>query len=390
MNYQAVLRNPSGSIVANQNVSLKFSIIRGSLVGTVEYTELYSEATNSLGIVNLVIGKGTPLSGNFSTISWGDTAHYLKIEGDLQGGTNFIPIGPSQLMSVPYALYAKTSGSGGGATGATGANGNTGPTGPTGATGSGGGATGPTGPTGATGSGGGATGPTGPTGATGVGLAGITGPTGPTGSTGSGGGPTGPTGPIGPTGPTGVGLAGATGSTGPQGIIGVTGPTGSVGATGANGPTGLQGVTGATGPTGVGGINPGSFNGSTIVNTFSSSSARNTWLGITASRITVPSTGTYFVTGTFRARYWTGGDVCSGAIQNVTANSAIAIVYIQDALVPNGEVLQGSSTISRVVQLTQGDIIELEFKVSGGTAANTWSYGGDGNGWSALSLFKLN
>ena len=216
MNYQAVLRDNSGNTIPNRNVSIRFSVISGSPTGTVVYKELHSPATNALGIINLFIGQGTPISGTFSNINWGSANHYLQVEADLQGGVNFQPLGTSQLMSVPYALYAANGG--GGATGSTG------PTGVNGATGT----TGNIGATGATGQ----TGQTGATGPTGAGLTGATGPTGATGVTGSGGGATGPTGATG-----GIGAMGATGQTG------ATGPTGATGA-------GIMGATGATGPTG--------------------------------------------------------------------------------------------------------------------------------------------
>ena len=83
-------------------------------------------------------------------------------------------MGVSQLLSVPYALYAETAG-------------NAGPTGPTGPQGLIG-ATGPQGPTGAAGTNGidGSTGPTGPQGTPGLaGADGATGPTGPQGPTGA-------------------------------------------------------------------------------------------------------------------------------------------------------------------------------------------------------------
>ncbi len=236
LNYQAVVRSSTGVIIASQNISLRLSILRGSPTGTIAYSELHGTATNQLGLANVIIGQGTQIgAGAFSSIVWSDTTYFLYVELDANGGLSFTPMGTSQLMSVPYALYAKTSGNGGG--GATGA---TGPTGSTGANGT----TGATGPTGATGSGGGATGTTGPTG-----------PTGATGATGSGGGTTGPTGSTGPngvTGPTGTGLQGATG---------ITGPTGPAGATGA------QGIQGITGPTGIGGGSGWALTGNAGTNT---------------------------------------------------------------------------------------------------------------------------
>lgn len=185
------------------------SIIRGTATGNIAYSEIHSSLTNAFGLATVVIGQGTPVTGNFNSILWGDTSYFLQVDMDVNGGANFQAMGNSQLWSVPYALYAKTSGNGGGATGATGLTGLTGATGDTGPTGTNG-TDGNTGATGATGAGGGATGPTGPTGVTGT--DGLQGTIGVTGATGSGGGSTGPTGP--------------TGLSGNNGMTGATGPTG--------------------------------------------------------------------------------------------------------------------------------------------------------------------
>lgn len=182
-NYQAVLRDNGGNVLANQNVGLRFSILDGSPVGTILFQETQVVQTNGLGLFNVNIGSGNIISGSFSSINWAaGGSKWIKVEVDASGGTNYILNGTSQLLSVPYALYAATSGSGGGG-------GSTGPTGPTGPTGFGQGPTGPTGPTGITGPTGFGQGPTGATGPTGLnGSNGQNGATGPTGPTGTGGG----------------------------------------------------------------------------------------------------------------------------------------------------------------------------------------------------------
>ena len=168
MNYQGVARDNGGNVLVNQNIALQLSVISGSIGGTVEYTETQLTSTNDFGLFNIEIGGGTVTSGTFSAINWGSASHFLKVELDPVGGTAFQEMGTSQLLSVPYAFYAKVSGSG--------AVGTTGPTGPTGNDGE----LGPIGPAGIQG-------PTGVTGATGTaginGVDGSTGPQGPTGPT---------------------------------------------------------------------------------------------------------------------------------------------------------------------------------------------------------------
>lgn len=170
-NYQGVARDNSGNVLANQNISLRLSIISGTPGGTTEYSETQSVTTNQFGLFTVAIGNGSLVSGNFNTIAWSSNLHFVKVEMDATGGSSYTTMGTSQLLSVPYAMYAETSGSGG-VTGATGPTGTNGPTGPTGADG----VTGPTGADGATGADG-STGPTGATGPTGPLVSGTTGQT---------------------------------------------------------------------------------------------------------------------------------------------------------------------------------------------------------------------
>ncbi|MDP4210976.1 MAG: hypothetical protein Q8928_19410, partial [Bacteroidota bacterium] len=102
-NYQAVLRDASGNIRVNANVSMEISILQGSATGKVVYSELYSLATNAFGLVSLEIGSKNPT--NFAGISWANGPYFIQISVD------GILMGTSQLLSVPYALYASTSGS---------------------------------------------------------------------------------------------------------------------------------------------------------------------------------------------------------------------------------------------------------------------------------------
>ena len=103
--YQAVVRDINGVALQNQSLTFQLSIIAGSPTGTVEYVETHSGSTNNFGIVTLNVGNGTPVSGTFSSISWGTSSHFLKVETDL--GSGFVDMGTTQLLSVPYALYSE-------------------------------------------------------------------------------------------------------------------------------------------------------------------------------------------------------------------------------------------------------------------------------------------
>jgi len=110
--YQTVARNNSGEILASQNISFRMTILQGALPGTVVYAEIHAATTNASGLVTLEIGRGTPVSGNFAAINWSTTPVFLKTEIDPVGGTAFIEMGTSELLSVPFSLYAKTAGNG--------------------------------------------------------------------------------------------------------------------------------------------------------------------------------------------------------------------------------------------------------------------------------------
>ncbi|MBI5541162.1 MAG: hypothetical protein HY951_13940 [Bacteroidia bacterium] len=108
--YQAVVRDLTGTILINQSVNFQISILSGSITGTVEYIETHAASSNAFGIVNLNIGTGTPVQGTFSGIIWGSASHFIKVEADPTGGTNYLDMGTTQLLSVPYALYSEKAG----------------------------------------------------------------------------------------------------------------------------------------------------------------------------------------------------------------------------------------------------------------------------------------
>ncbi len=110
INYQAAVRDTNGTIVSNQSISLKISILSDSINGTVVYSETHYATTNNFGLVNLAVGRGVVLGGDFSVIDWSGSKHFIKTEVDLSGGSSFVLTGVSQLLSVPYALHSGTSG----------------------------------------------------------------------------------------------------------------------------------------------------------------------------------------------------------------------------------------------------------------------------------------
>ena len=109
-NYQASVRDGSGSLVVSQSVSFKFHIIQGTQTATPTYSETHATNTDDLGQVSLVIGQGNATSGAFSSVDWSLGSYFLKIEVELSAGSGYVDLGTTQFMSVPYALYAQNAG----------------------------------------------------------------------------------------------------------------------------------------------------------------------------------------------------------------------------------------------------------------------------------------
>ena len=108
MSYQAVIRDADNNLVKDKTVGMKISILQGSESGTAVYAETQTPGTNANGLVSIEIGEGTAVSGNFSLINWSEGPYFIQTETDPGGGTNYTISGTSQLLSVPYALHAKT------------------------------------------------------------------------------------------------------------------------------------------------------------------------------------------------------------------------------------------------------------------------------------------
>ncbi len=360
--YQAIVRNTSNQLITNSPVGIRISLLQGSSTGTAVYTETQTATTNINGLVSIQIGEGTVVTGTLATVDWSAGPYYIQIETDPTGGSTYTITSTSQLLSVPYALYAERAG-------------NT-VTGPTGATG----ATGPTGADGPTG----LTGPTGADGATGpTGVAGADGATGPTGATGA-------TGVNGVTGPAGIaGPTGATGATGATGVNGVTGPAGIAGPTG---PTGATGATGVTGPTGAG--------GSGVLAIIATNIAPQTIpLGGSAVPPTQITFGTYSppLTGSFNGTTYTaavaGTYLITVNIAGINNSSLRPSIYVNGNLLVHGTCFNNSffpsppATGSAVIvsTLAAGDLVTIYASNSSTSATSALTT----DGTTRLTITKL-
>ena len=116
INYQAVARDVAGAEIANDTLTVQFSVIAqvdssALTQDIISWQETHTVTTNDFGLFTAVIGQGTNTtvdsSATFNAIDWGSATYSLKLEIDFGSGV-FIDMGTTQFMSVPYSLYAKT------------------------------------------------------------------------------------------------------------------------------------------------------------------------------------------------------------------------------------------------------------------------------------------
>ena len=107
--YQAVVRDNAGKVVADKEVGVKIEILKGSAEsGEVVYSETLTPRSTMTGTVNMMIGNGN--TEQFAAIDWGGNAHFLRISLSLDGG-EYKVVSTTQMLPVPYALYAEKAGS---------------------------------------------------------------------------------------------------------------------------------------------------------------------------------------------------------------------------------------------------------------------------------------
>ncbi len=108
MNYQAVARDMQGQVLADQDISLKISLLGDGAEGKVMYSEIHEVRTSSLGLFNVIIGKGAAGLGDFAEVSWGSVEVWMDIALDLNG--DYVSLATTRLLTVPYAFHAGTAG----------------------------------------------------------------------------------------------------------------------------------------------------------------------------------------------------------------------------------------------------------------------------------------
>ncbi|MBP9932941.1 MAG: hypothetical protein KBF25_04555, partial [Chitinophagaceae bacterium] len=109
-NYQGIARQSDGTPLAAQNIQLKIGIFEKPDAQQASYLEHHVVRTNAFGLYVLQIGAGDSLSGSMKSVNWESGTTYIKIWLDPLMQGNYAETGTTQLLSVPYALYANRAG----------------------------------------------------------------------------------------------------------------------------------------------------------------------------------------------------------------------------------------------------------------------------------------
>jgi len=112
MSYQAVIRDATNNLIIFKSVGIRISILKGGVNGLPVYIETHNVMTNSNGLISLQLGGGIVVNGKFSNIDWSNGPYFVYTETDPEGGFNYSINGGSELLSVPYALFAANSNAG--------------------------------------------------------------------------------------------------------------------------------------------------------------------------------------------------------------------------------------------------------------------------------------
>ena len=110
LNYQAIARSADGSIISDTRIGIRIEILKGTAGDEVEYVEVHHVRTNLNGQFNLVIGQGSKEVGEFKAIRWEEGNKWLQFSVDINETGDFDFMGKSQMLSVPYAMYAGSAG----------------------------------------------------------------------------------------------------------------------------------------------------------------------------------------------------------------------------------------------------------------------------------------
>lgn len=107
-NYQAVVRNADGMLLANNDVTLRVSLYPGQMAAAPTWVEHHAVHTDISGAFGITVGHGNraanSVAANFADINFAAVYYWMKIE--ILEGSVYREVSFSQLPSAPYCEVA--------------------------------------------------------------------------------------------------------------------------------------------------------------------------------------------------------------------------------------------------------------------------------------------
>ena len=110
-NYQAVVRNADGMLLANSDVNLRISLYPGQSAITPTWVETHKVKTDASGSFGITVGNGTrgsnSIAANYKDVNFAAVYYWMKIE--IQEGSEYREVSFAQLPSTPYSEVSHNS-----------------------------------------------------------------------------------------------------------------------------------------------------------------------------------------------------------------------------------------------------------------------------------------
>ena len=104
--YQAVIRDANGELVTNKQVEVKFTLKHD---GASCYTETQTVTTNEYGNIQVVVGNGVKVDGDFASVPWNTFDIKMEVAVNVDGKGEVV-LGEVPVQGAPYAMYAQKAG----------------------------------------------------------------------------------------------------------------------------------------------------------------------------------------------------------------------------------------------------------------------------------------
>lgn len=105
IDYQTIITDIQNLPIKLADLEIRIEVKEATPNGSVSYTETHQATTNINGEVALEIGNGIPVNASFSDINW-EVINYIELSVKPEGSSLFLSNGNTELLSVPYAIFA--------------------------------------------------------------------------------------------------------------------------------------------------------------------------------------------------------------------------------------------------------------------------------------------